>query len=116
MSAEITEATGEQVKLIAGGGGIFEVRQDGKVLWEKVSHGVFPKPGEAAWIGTAKNTHKSVKVTGRPERKVECIVTSPSDEIFAEVRRESVYKMSDYCRLRNTAFLRPGDVARRHSW
>ena len=48
MSAEITEATGEQVKLIAGGGGIFEVRRDGKVLWEKVSHGVFPKPGEAA--------------------------------------------------------------------
>ena len=48
MSAEIKEATGETVTLIAGGGGIFEIRRDGEVLWKKVSHGVFPKPGEAA--------------------------------------------------------------------
>ena len=48
MSAEITEATGEPVKLIAGGGGIYEVRRDGEVLWEKTESGVFPKPGEAA--------------------------------------------------------------------
>lgn len=48
MSAEITKATGQDVTLVPGGGGIFEVRRDGDVLWKKVSHGVFPKPGEAA--------------------------------------------------------------------
>ena len=48
MSAEITEATGVEVKMIAGGGGIFEVRRDGEVLWEKTQSGVFPKPGEGA--------------------------------------------------------------------
>ena len=48
MSAEITKATGEPVTLIPGGGGIFEVRRDDQLLWKKVSHGVFPKPGEAA--------------------------------------------------------------------
>lgn len=48
MSAEIKMATGEEIKLVEGGGGIFEVRQDGKLLWEKTEHGVFPVTGEAA--------------------------------------------------------------------
>jgi predicted Rdx family selenoprotein len=48
VAAEIKEATGVEVKLIAGGGGIYEVRRDGEVLWKKTQSGVFPKPGEAA--------------------------------------------------------------------
>ena len=48
MAAEIEGATGSKVKLIAGGGGIFEVRRDGEVLWKKTQSGVFPAPGEGA--------------------------------------------------------------------
>ncbi|NIP97397.1 MAG: hypothetical protein GWO24_29760 [Akkermansiaceae bacterium] len=42
------EATGGDVKLIAGGGGIFEVRRDAEVLYSKAATGQFPQPGEAA--------------------------------------------------------------------
>lgn len=48
MSAEIKEATGKEVFLIEGGGGIFEIRQDGDILWKKTESGVFPADGEAA--------------------------------------------------------------------
>ena len=46
MSAEIKKATGMDVTLIEGGGGIFEVRQNSKLLWKKTEHGVFPAEGE----------------------------------------------------------------------
>jgi len=42
------------VTLIEGGGGIFELRQDGKLLWEKTEHGVFPAEGEAVALVTAQ--------------------------------------------------------------
>ncbi len=48
MSAEITEATGTTLLLVGGGGGIFEIRQDGKLLWKKERGGAFPTDGEAA--------------------------------------------------------------------
>ena len=48
MSAEIKKATGEDVTLIEGCGGIFEIRQDGMLLWKKTEHGVYPAEGEAA--------------------------------------------------------------------
>lgn len=48
MSAEIKEAIGGEVTLVGGGGGIFEVRRDGKVLWAKERGGPFPAPSEAA--------------------------------------------------------------------
>jgi predicted Rdx family selenoprotein len=48
VSAEIKEATGKEAFLIEGGGGIFEIRQDGNVLWKKTQSGVFPADGEAA--------------------------------------------------------------------
>lgn len=48
MSAEIKEATGGEVTLIEGSGGIFEIRQDGQLLWKKTEHGVYPAEGEAA--------------------------------------------------------------------
>lgn len=47
MSAEIKEATGHDAKMVGGGGGIFEIRQDGEVIWKKQKSGHFPKPGEA---------------------------------------------------------------------
>ena len=48
MSAEIEQSTGIQVSLVAGGGGIFEIRKDGEILWKKERGGAFPAPGEAA--------------------------------------------------------------------
>lgn len=48
MSAEIERSTGIQVSLVAGGGGIFEIRRDGEILWKKERGGAFPAPGEAA--------------------------------------------------------------------
>ena len=47
VSAEITESTGSNVMLVGGGGGIFEIRQDGKLLWKKERGGTFPTDGEA---------------------------------------------------------------------
>ncbi len=38
------------MKLIAGGGGIFDVRRDGEVLYTKDATGEFPKAGEAAGL------------------------------------------------------------------
>jgi len=48
VSAEIKKATGQEVKLIGGGGGIFEIREDGKLLWKKERGGAFPADGEGA--------------------------------------------------------------------
>ena len=48
MSAEIEETSGEKVTLVGGSGGIFEIRQDGDVIWKKERSGHFPLPGEAA--------------------------------------------------------------------
>lgn len=48
MSAEIKQTTGEAVTLIGGGGGIFEIRQNGTLLWKKERGGSFPLPGEAS--------------------------------------------------------------------
>lgn len=52
MSAEIKEATGRDVTLIGGGGGIFEIRAEGKVLWKKERGGSFPAEGEGATLFT----------------------------------------------------------------
>lgn len=48
VSAEIKQSTGKDVELIAGGGGIFEIRQDSEIIWQKQRSGHFPKDGEAA--------------------------------------------------------------------
>ena len=48
MSAEIERVTGDSVTLVGGGGGIFEIRRDGAVIWKKHPSGDFPSPGEAA--------------------------------------------------------------------
>lgn len=48
VSAEIKDATGAEVLLVGGGGGIFEIRHDGNLLWKKERGGSFPAEGEAA--------------------------------------------------------------------
>ena len=42
MQAALKEKFGVEAKLIAGGGGIFEVKLDGKVIFDKYSVGRFP--------------------------------------------------------------------------
>lgn len=48
MSAEIKAATGIESNLVAGGGGIFEIRKDDELIWKKQRSGHFPEVGEAA--------------------------------------------------------------------
>ena len=48
MSAEIEKITGQKVILVGGSGGIFEIRQDSNVIWNKERSGHFPLPGEAS--------------------------------------------------------------------
>lgn len=48
MSAEIGPHDGAQIHLVAGGGGVFDVRVDGSLLFSKHKLGRFPEPGEIA--------------------------------------------------------------------
>lgn len=52
MSAEIYQATGSTPELIGGGGGVFDVQQDGKLIFSKRRVGRFPKAGELAALIT----------------------------------------------------------------
>lgn len=46
MSAELYQATGSSPELIGGSGGVFDVQQDGKLIFSKHRIGRFPKAGE----------------------------------------------------------------------
>jgi selenoprotein W-related protein len=46
LSAELQQALGVQPELIPGGGGIFDVKVDGKLVYSKDASGRFPQPGE----------------------------------------------------------------------
>jgi selenoprotein W-related protein len=46
VSAEIREATDIDARLIAGSGGVFDVRCDGELVFSKFSAGRFPAAGE----------------------------------------------------------------------
>lgn len=48
MSAEIKTVTDEEITLIPGEGGIFEIRKDGELLYKKERTGGFPQEGEAS--------------------------------------------------------------------
>ncbi len=48
MAAELKESHGVEAELIAGGGGVFEIKADGQLIYAKAETGRFPKPGEAA--------------------------------------------------------------------
>lgn len=44
MAAVITEKTGGSVQLVEGGGGIFQIRQDGEAIYTKEKGSKFPFP------------------------------------------------------------------------
>jgi len=46
VSAEISDATDLVAKLVAGSGGVFDIRCDGKLVFSKFSERRFPAPGE----------------------------------------------------------------------
>ena len=46
MSAEIKEATDVEARLVAGGGGVFDVRCDGELVFSKFKERRFPAVGE----------------------------------------------------------------------
>ena len=46
MAAELKKETGAEAVLIAGGGGVFDVVVDGKLIYSKAKMGRFPNPGE----------------------------------------------------------------------
>ena len=46
MQATLKKKFGVEAKLIGGGGGIFEVKLDGKVVFDKDSVGRFPEEQE----------------------------------------------------------------------
>ena len=46
MSAEIKDATDIEAKLVAGSGGVFDVRCDGELVFSKFREGRFPSVGE----------------------------------------------------------------------
>lgn len=48
MAAEIKDRLGLEARLIRGGGGVFELRREGRVLYSKKETGSFPAPGEAS--------------------------------------------------------------------
>lgn len=48
MSAEIGHHDSAQIELLAGGGGVFDVRVDGNLIFSKHDQGRFPEPGEIA--------------------------------------------------------------------
>ena len=46
MAAELKMQLGAESKLTAGGGGVFDVSVDGKLVFSKKKVGRFPEPGE----------------------------------------------------------------------
>ena len=46
MAAELKQNFGAESTLIPGGGGVFDVSVDGKIIFSKKSVGRFPEPGE----------------------------------------------------------------------
>ncbi len=50
MAAELKDAFSVQANLVRGGGGVFEVTVDGKLLFSKKSLKRFPESGEVVQI------------------------------------------------------------------
>ncbi len=48
MSAEILDSGPAEISLVAGGGGIFDVKLDGELIFSKAASARFPEPGEIA--------------------------------------------------------------------
>ena len=50
MAAELKQNFGAESTLIPGGGGVFDVSVDGKIIFSKKSVGRFPESGEIVRI------------------------------------------------------------------
>jgi selT/selW/selH-like putative selenoprotein len=50
LAAELKSEFGVETRLIRGGGGIFDVRVDGDLVFSKFRVGRFPDPGEVETI------------------------------------------------------------------
>jgi selT/selW/selH-like putative selenoprotein len=50
LAAELKNEFGIEVRLIRGGGGIYDVTVDGEVVYSKFRAGRFPDPGEVEGI------------------------------------------------------------------
>jgi selT/selW/selH-like putative selenoprotein len=50
LAAELKKEIGIEPTLIAGGGGVFDVAVDGKVVFSKKSIGRFPEAGEIVGV------------------------------------------------------------------
>jgi selenoprotein W-related protein len=54
LAAELLEELGVRSDLVASGGGVFEVKVDGKLLYSKQSLGRFPEDGEVLGLIRAR--------------------------------------------------------------
>ena len=50
MSSEIKELDARKCEFIGGGGGVFDVVVDGRLIFSKHQTGRFPEPGEIAGL------------------------------------------------------------------
>jgi selT/selW/selH-like putative selenoprotein len=50
LAAELEKISGVSAQLIRGGGGIFDVKADGDLVFSKFQKGRFPDPGEVEGI------------------------------------------------------------------
>lgn len=50
MSIEVEESGANKCELIGGGGGVFDVVVDGRLIFSKHEIGRFPEPGEIAGL------------------------------------------------------------------
>jgi selenoprotein W-related protein len=48
LAAELKESLGTDAELIPGGGGVFDVKVDGALVYSKFETGRFPQPGEVS--------------------------------------------------------------------
>jgi selenoprotein W-related protein len=48
VSEEILDSGPAEISLVAGGGGIFDVKLDGELIFSKAASERFPEPGEIA--------------------------------------------------------------------
>ena len=54
MAAELKQAFGTEAKLVRGGGGVFDVKVDGKLAYSKFQTHRFPEVGEMTRLLRAK--------------------------------------------------------------
>ena len=102
VSAEIGAVTAEDVKLIRGGGGIFEIRRNGELLYTKAETGRFPEPGDIPFFNDGSCVHpRSITGLEIEEGKISLIkwqIATKDDGTLQIVRLllEGPQKLADY--------------------